>query len=212
VRISVVADATGSTEHHALRQRIEAAASELDLDLTITGRHDLYQTMIHYVVVSFVQSLGLAVVLVSLCMGAFLRSGRLALLAMVPNMVPLMVGGGLLYLLGKPMDIGTLGVGSVVLGIAVDDTVHILATFRRHVLDEGPVRAVAHVLSHTAPALITTTGMLVAAFGTLAFGVFVPNVWFGIMVAACLVVALVADLVALPALLLVAWPERSAAS
>lgn len=208
LRISVVADVTGSARHHALRDRMLAVADEVGLDVTVTGRHDLYQTLLHYVVDSFVQSLGLAVVLVSLCMGAFLRSPRLALLAMVPNLVPLMVGGGLLYLAGKPMDIGTLGVGSVVLGISVDDTVHVLANFRHYVGREGPVRAMAHVLTHTAPALVTTTGMLVAAFGALAFGVFVPNVWFGILVAACLLVALVADLTALPALLFVAYPER----
>ena len=205
VRISVIADVTGSTEHHRLREQIVQLAEEVGLEVTVTGRHDLYQTMIHYVVVSFVQSLGLAIVLVSLVMGLFLGSLRLAVLAMIPNVVPLMVGGGLLFLLDKPMDIGTLGVGSVVLGIAVDDTVHVLANFHRYVYREGPVRAVAHVFSHTVPALVTTTLMLVAAFGTMAFGIFVPNVWFGIMVAACLAVALLADVTVLPALLLVAY-------
>jgi predicted RND superfamily exporter protein len=108
-----------------------------------------------------------------------------------------------LYLQGLYLDIGTVIVGAITLGIAVDDTIHFLASFRR-LIEEGDSAklAIAKTFTMTVPALIVTTLVLVASFGTFILGDFVPNQSFGKMVAGILTFALVADLVLLPALLL----------
>ena len=91
---------------------------------------------------------------------------------------------------------------SVCLGIAVDDTIHVLSNYKRQ-RAEGHSRneSVADILAYTSPALIITTIILVVSFGTLAFGIFIPNVYFGIMCAIILSIALIIDLTFLPAVL-----------
>ena len=122
---------------------------------------------------------------------------------MIPNTVPLVFGGAIMTLLHKPLDIGTVLVTSTCLGIAVDDTIHFLANYNRwRKLGVSPKIAVAHVLTHTGPALFVTTLVLVVAFATFAFSSFVPNINFGIMTAIVLSSALITDGTLLPALLL----------
>jgi hypothetical protein len=86
-----------------------------------------------HVVHSFLQSLVIALLLISLIMLASFRSLRLGLISLAPNLVPPILGGAALYLWGGALDIGTVLVASVSLGIAVDNTIHILANFSRHV-------------------------------------------------------------------------------
>ena len=84
----------------------------------------------------------------------------------------------------------------------MDDTIHMLASFRRYEsMGHNREQAVAMALTHTGPALVVTTLVLVAAFGTLGLGTFIPNVYFGIMSAIILVAALITDLTFLPAML-----------
>ncbi len=182
---------------------IEKKAEELGLSAMITGKNPLYHRMNGYVVRTFITSILLAVVLVSILMVIILRSVKLGLLSMIPNLMPLVFGGMFMTMLSKPLDIGTVLVASTCLGIAVDDTVHFLTNYLRW-RRNGSSRqmAVAHVLTHTGPALVVTTLILVAGFGTFAFAAFVPNINFGILTAIVLTTALVTDGTLLPALVL----------
>ena len=110
---------------------IMAKAPAFGLDAHITGKSQLWQRMNPAVVRSFVVSVSIALVLMSLLLIVAFRSVPLGLLAMVPNGVPLIVGGGMLAAIGKSLDIGTVIVFSVCLGIAVDDTVHFLSNYNR---------------------------------------------------------------------------------
>lgn len=184
-------------------ERIEAKAAELGLDAQVTGKMPLYHNMNPYVVSAFLTSISMALVLVSLLMIISLGSIRLGLLSMIPNTVPLVFGGAFMWFLHKPMDVGTVLVTSTCLGIAVDDTIHFLSNYSRwRKLGMSPSQSVAHVLTHTGPALVVTTLVLVVAFSTFAFAQFVPNVNFGIMTAIVLSTALFADITLLPAILL----------
>lgn len=189
---------------------IVAKASDFGLEAHITGKGQLWQRMNPYVVRSFVVSLITAIVLMSMLLIVAFKSVELGLLAMVPNGVPLILGAGLLAALGKPLDVGTVVVFSVCLGIAVDDTVHFLSNYGR-LREQGRTArdAIAQVFTHTMPALVTTTVVLVTGFGAFAFATFMPNQWFGIMVATILSFALVADAVLLPALLTTRRRETS---
>lgn len=188
-----------------------AKAREMGLDVLFTGKSILYQGMNPRVVRSFVVSVSAALILISLLLVFAFGSLKSGLIAMIPNTLPLVFGGALLTVLDKPLDIGTVIVASVCLGIAVDDTIHFIANFNR-LTGEGrsPQEAVAHVFSHTGPALIGTTVVLVGAFGAFVFGTFMPNVNLGIMVASVLSFALVADLTLLPAILIAATPSPKA--
>ena len=203
LRITVLWTITTSQGVVAQIKKIQAKAEEMGLDMTVTGKNRIWQSMNPYVVESFIYSCTIAFALISLILIIFFRSVGLGLLAMVPNAVPLIIGGGILYLIGKPLDVGVALVTSVCLGIAVDDTIHVLTNYKR-LRSEGssPRDAIIDVLANTSPALVTTSIILVSAFGILVVGVFVPNLYFGLMVAIVLTVALVTDLTFLPALLL----------
>jgi predicted RND superfamily exporter protein len=152
-------------------------------------------------------------------MMVFLRSVRLGLISMFPNIVPLFAGGALLRLLGQPLDMGTVLVASVCLGISIDDTSHVLANFAYH-RRQGvpPNQAMRLVMARTGPSLLSTNGILIASFASFGTATFVPNIYFGILTAFILTMALVADMFFTPALLLedprkeaAATPQRAVA-
>jgi len=204
IRVSVLSNISDSSRWVARAEELVEMARARGLEAEVTGKGMLYQSMNDYVVRAFIQSLLIAVVAISLLLTIFFKSVRLGALAMLPNVVPLLFGGAFLNLLGVHLDIGTVLVSSVCLGIAVDDTIHVIATYNRHLSrGESPREAMGQVFSHTGPALVTTTMVLVAAFGVMAFGTFVPNMYFGMMTAVILTTALLTDLTFLPALLLI---------
>lgn len=182
---------------------IEKRAKEFGLNAYVTGKNPLYQSNNGLVVNSFLTSLTLAVFLVTILLIIGLRSLKLGLLSMIPNTIPLIFGGGLVYVMGQSLDIGTVLVGSVCLGIAVDDTIHFLASYKKHMASGvGAIESVARVFTHTVPALFVTTLVITASFFTFYFGTFVPNSNFGIFVSSILCMALILDVTFLPALLL----------
>ncbi|MDJ0840722.1 MAG: MMPL family transporter [Acidobacteriota bacterium] len=203
IRLTAMCDLHDSKESLIFMDQLEKKAEEMGLTAWVTGKMPLYHQMNPYVVDAFVTSISLALVLVSFLMLLVFRDWKIGLLSMIPNTVPLVFGGALMTLLNKPLDIGTVLVTSTCLGIAVDDTIHFLSNYllwRR----QGASRelAVAHVITHTGPALFVTTLVLVVGFSTFAFSSFVPNINFGIMTAIVLSSALITDATLLPALLL----------
>jgi predicted RND superfamily exporter protein len=203
LRISVLWTVGSSHEAVAKIRDIENKAQELGLDLTVTGKYPLFQRMEDHLVKSFLSSFFSSIIVVILIMMAFFRSVRVGLFAMVPNVVPLMVGGLVLWLLDERFTIGTMLVSSVCLGIAVDDTSYYLSEYLHLVrLGRTPREAVHEVYEGTGPSIFATTAVLVITFGAFALSTFTPNQVFGIMTAVVLSVAWCTDIVLLPALLL----------
>ncbi len=180
---------------------IIAEGESRGLNAEITGKGQLWQRMNPYVVETFTTSVLIAVFAMTILLMIVFKSWRIGLLAMIPNGVPLLIGGGMLSVVGKDLDIGTVIFFSVCLGIAVDDTIHFLANYNRlRRRGFSPRKAVEIVFTHTMPALLFTTLILVSAFGTFMFASFVPNQWFGILVAFVLSAALITDGTLLPAI------------
>jgi predicted RND superfamily exporter protein len=208
LRMTVLWTIPTSSEVMAQVAVIEQKAKEIGLDAHVTGKNLLWQSINRRVVDSFIDSFFSAAVSISLIIIVALRSFKLGILAMIPNLVPLVFTGAFLYLMGQPLDVGTVVVASVVLGIAVDDTIHILAHFKRaRFAGLSPQEALIDVFAHTSPALISTTAILAAGFGVFAFATFMPNVYFGVLTAMTLVVAALIDFMLTPVLL--AWSSRA---
>jgi uncharacterized protein len=212
LRITVLNTILTSREAVAVIERIVDEGTKLGLAVEATGKYYLYQQTNEYVVQSFLNSLGSATLLIGIIMMVFLRSVRLGLISMFPNIVPLFAGGALLRLLGQPLDMGTVLVASVCLGISIDDTSHVLANFsyyRRQGIP--PNQAMRQVMARTGPSLLSTNGILIASFASFGTATFVPNIYFGILTAFILTMALVADMFFTPALLL-EDPRKEAAA
>ncbi len=204
LRMAILWTLQGSKESLAKMKMIEEKASDFGLDAVVTGKIPIYQNMTTFVVKSFFSSIALALIGISLLLIFIFKSIKLGLISMIPNVVPLAIGAGLMKILNTPIDVGTALVSSVCLGIVVDDTIHFLNSFntlKQSGLDTK--EALSRVLASTGPALIWTTLILAVGFGALIIAEFTPNMNFGLFTAIVLLVALVIDLIFLPALLLV---------
>ncbi len=142
---------------------------------------------------TLIVSLALTLVLMQVVLLLALRSVRLALVATIPNLVPVAVNLLLVAALGVPLDVGTAMTGAVALGIAVDDTLHFLVAWRGHGLEEA--------MRRTGRALVLSTVVIAAGFFALVPSEFLPTRHFALLTATAIVAALIADLVLLPLLL-----------
>lgn len=203
MRMSVLWRVQTSSEWGEMVKIMEKKGEELGLNIMVTGKTNLFQSMMGYVVATFFKSIITASILVALLMMLLFRSVKIGLISLIPNIIPLLIGGAVMKLLGMNLNIGTTLVASVCLGIAVDDTIHFLSNFYRYQqLGSTADQAVQKIFTYTGSALMVTTGILVAGFGLFVLGDFTPNVNFGILCAVVLSSALVVDMLFLPALLL----------
>ncbi|MFT5430407.1 MAG: putative RND superfamily exporter protein [Myxococcota bacterium] len=177
----------------------------------LSGYLPLYVKMMDYVVESQVSSFGLAFVLVFLLIGVLFRSLRMTALAVLPNVLPVFVTLGLMGFIGINLDVATVTITSIVMGIVVDDTIHYLHRFRaeleRH---RGNFEAACSAASIAVGRSIgATTVIFTLGFAILALASVKSIVYFGLLTAIAMVVALVGDLVVLPAILLTLKPDIS---
>jgi predicted RND superfamily exporter protein len=153
------------------------------------------------------QLLGLAVAVGAIggVLLAFFGDVRLALIALIPNAIPVCMAFGAMGLAGVPLDAGTVMVGGLALGIAVDDTVHLVVAFLRE-RSEGfsPQIAIDHALSRVLEPVVYTTVVVAAGFLVLAASGFALTRNLGLLTSAVMVLCLVSDILLLPTLL-VRW-------
>jgi hypothetical protein len=159
---------------------------------------------------SLIDSIGWAFVMIALVMMLLLRGSsrwqivnlRGGMIAMIPNVFPVVLIFGAMGHMQILVDIGTMMTASVAMGVAVDDTIHFLTWFRKGIV-KGLSRnqAILEAYKRCAAAMTQTT--LIGGFGlaVFAFSTFTPTQCFGIMMLALLAAALIGDLVFLPALL-----------
>jgi uncharacterized protein len=143
-----------------------------------------------------------AFVLIAGVMIVLLRGAAPGLISMLSNVFPAVTMFGAMGLSGMLLDIGSMMTAGAALGIAVDDTIHFLTWFRRG-LNAGLSRpeAIKRAYAHCAPAMIQTSIICGLGLMVFAFSAFVPTARFAWLMAAMLGMALVGDLVFLPALL-----------
>jgi uncharacterized protein len=182
---------------------IEEKAKSLGLNVETTGKFHLFQRMMDYVVMTFFQSVLMAMFLVAILMSILFRSIKLGLLSLIPNILPLIIGAGFMYVVGIPLNIGSAIVASVCIGIAIDDTIHFLSNYYRLRAEGlGIKETMSQIMTFTGTALIYTTLLLVACFGLYMIGDFIPTFHFGLLCGVVLTMALLIDLMFLPAVLL----------
>jgi len=151
---------------------------------------------------NLVESTVWAFVLIAFVMMAVLKSFRAGMISMLPNIFPICVVFGFMSWVGIKIDIGTMMTASVAMGVAVDDTVHFLTWFRWG-LDQGFTRAdaIREAYRRCALAMFQTTIIGGLGLAVFALSTFTPTQRFGCLMVSLLSVALIGDLIFLPALL-----------
>lgn len=172
------------------------------LDVTFTGHSPLWVRLDREIFASQLKSLALTFVIVTLLMMAFLKNGQLGLVSMVPNLLPILFAFGFMGFAGIHLDVATVMVSSISLGIVVDDTIHYLSRFRYVLWKTKNVHeAIMLTNQSVGVSILTTTLILMGGFGVLCFGSFVPTVYFGAMVVFILFAGMLCEIFLLPLLL-----------
>ena len=145
-------------------------------------------------------SLLLAVAMVSLVLGLYFRSIKTAFIALIPNLVPLLIIGGLIYAMGLPIQLSTSIIFALIFGIVVDDSIHFLATYR-NAAGQSPEERSLYAMNTAGRGIINTTLVLVSGFGILIFSQFGATHYLGLFLCLSLFIALIVDFTLLPILL-----------
>jgi hypothetical protein len=142
-----------------------------------------------------------------------LGSLRRGLLSMAPNLAPVVVTLGVMGWLDIPLDMSTLLIGGIVIGLAVDDTIHFMHGFNRRLAATGnPGRAVRETLATTGAAMLFTSIVLTAGFLVFTLAYMGNIVSFGLLCGVATVVAFLADVTLAPALVILVTRSRDGAA
>lgn len=174
------------------------------IDLEYTGTTVVALKTNDYLVQSLVNSLGLALIFISIIMAFMFRANSILFASLITNLIPIFTVLGILAWLGISIRPPTAMTFAVALGIAVDDSLHFLLRYRKELKNgHSRVDAIKSTIMNTGSALLITTSVLVAGFSVLLLSAFLPTYQFGLLSAAMIGAALLCDLTLLPALCLV---------
>ncbi len=197
-----------------LKQDIQTVGMPAD-KVSFTGLFVLYQDILSRLFDSQIKTLGIVYVVLGLVLLAIFRSFKIALIALLPNILTTLGILGIIGWLGIPLDIMTITIAAIAMGIAVDDTIHFLHAYLKGMRsaegedtsrDNGSRSSLAEragrlAFGHTGLAILFTTFIIAAGFSLFGFSDFIPSVNFGLLTATAMIMALVTDITLLPALL-----------
>jgi predicted RND superfamily exporter protein len=167
---------------------------------TTTGSGRLFSTLDHYLVMSQISSFGAAFFTVFGVIFIVFRSARFGVLTIAPNVMPVLAVLGVMGFLGISMNIATVMVASVALGVVDDDTIHFINRYRREVAaGRGTDEAIEAATVHEGRASLTTAIINSLGFGVLLLSEYKPTAWFGGLLGLTMAVAFLAEVFILPA-------------
>ncbi len=174
----------------------------LPIQVTTTGVMSIFARILNATMHSATQSYGIALLVISLMMILLIGNLRLGLISMIPNLGPILMVMGIMGWFAIPLDMFTMMVASIAIGLAVDDTVHFVYNFKRYYLKSGDVReAVGHTLHTAGRAMLTTSIVLSIGFFIFMFASMNNVFYFGMLVGMAIILALIGDFFIAPALM-----------
>ncbi len=178
----------------------KAAFSGTGIEVTTTGSGRLFSTLDHYLVTSQLSSFSTAFFTVFGVIFVVFRSARFGLLTIAPNLLPVIAVLGVMGFLDISMNIATVMVASVALGVVDDDTIHFINRYRKEVAAGATTdRAIEIATVHEGRASLSTAIINSLGFGVLMLSEYKPTAWFGGLLGLTMAVAFLAEVFILPA-------------
>jgi predicted RND superfamily exporter protein len=174
------------------------------------GYQPLYAAITQYVTRSQTSSLGWSLVVVLGLVWALVRSWRLALLTVLPNLFPVLVVLGFMGWAGVALDTATASIAAIVLSLSVDDTVHFMHYYQRQRRAQGPAAARLATIRHVGPAIVLTGAILFGGYAFMMLGSLKTVQLFGLLTAVSIVGAMFGELIIFPLVLARFDPEPPA--
>lgn len=193
---------------NAMRKDVEALKKTIlpefpDFNIILTGSLVQNSAIRNYVSWSQLKSFGLVFLVISILFIFIFRSFKVGLISLIPNIFPIIFIFGLMGWLGIALDETTLMVAPIIIGIVVDDTIHLIAHYRYHIISENSNvnSAIKNTIHEVGQAVIFTSVILVVNFLLLKTVSHQSVARYGLLSAVAVIVALLSDLFLLPALL-----------
>lgn len=178
-----------------------------ELEIYLTGSMALLMRMADEVANSQFSSFTFAIAVISVIMIITLGSFQGGIMAMIPNMIPALLGFGLMGLLGIALDTDTLLIAPLIIGIAVDDTIHFMTHYRVELIRTGSIsESLVSTIRDVGQAVMFTTMVLGLGFALLSFSDYLGMAKMGFFGSAAIFVALLCDLFLIPAMIIIFKP------
>ncbi len=213
IRVTVTTDVLSTREILTLNESagrwLEDNAPHIDA-LPASGTIVMFANIAARNIRAMIVGTTIALILISLILVAALRSMKIGLLSLIPNLAPAAMGFGLWGLFVGEVGLSLSIVMSMTLGIVIDDTVHFLSKYLRARREQGldAADAVRYAFRTVGKALVVTSMVLIVGFSILALSKFANNADVGLLTAVIIALALVADFLFLPPLLMAIDNQR----
>ena len=176
-------------------------------DVTVSGLVVLYNNMLQSLFKSQIKTIGVVMLGIAIMFLILFRSFTLAAIGILPNVLGAGVVMGVMGLAKIPLDMMTITIAAITIGIAVDNGIHYIYRFREeYAINHNYVESLHICHMNIGKAVFYTTMTIIAGFSILVFSNFIPTIYFGVLTASAMFIALIAALTVLPKLILLWRP------
>ena len=194
----------------SLKPQIDQIFPKEKYDVVMTGSAMVTLQGTNYLIVNLSHSLFLAFIVIALLMAVTFHKFKMVIISLIPNLIPLLFTAGVMGFCGIPLKMSTILVFSIALGISVDNTIHYLARYRLQMKmnDNDIKKSVMAAIQETGPSMIYSASILICGFLIFAFSSFGGTKIVGFLVPFTLLVALITNILVLPALVLTFYRKK----
>jgi uncharacterized protein len=176
-------------------------------DFQVNGILVLYNNMLQSLFRSQILTLGVVMLGIALMLVVLFRSVSLALIGIIPNLLAAAIILGLMGLLNIPLDLMTITIAAVTIGIAVDNSIHYIYRFREeYPKHQDYIKTMHYCHANIGRAVFYTAITIIVGFSIMVMSNFIPTIYFGLLIALAMFIALLAVLTLLPKLILIWKP------
>ena len=193
-----------------LKPQIDQIFPKEKYDVVMTGSAMVTLQGTNYLIVNLSHSLFLAFIVIALLMAITFHKLKMVVISLIPNLIPLLFTAGVMGFCGIPLKMSTILVFSIALGISVDNSIHYLARYRLQMKmnDNDIKKSVMAAIQETGPSMIYSASILICGFLIFAFSSFGGTKIVGFLVPFTLLIALITNILVLPALVLTFYKKK----
>lgn len=194
----------------SLQPQIDQIFPKEKYDVVMTGSAMVTLQGTNYLIVNLSHSLFLAFIVIALLMAITFHKFKMVIISLIPNLIPLLFTAGVMGFCGIPLKMSTILVFSIALGISVDNTIHYLARYRLQMKmnDNDIKKSVMAAIQETGPSMIYSASILICGFLIFAFSSFGGTKIVGFLVPFTLLIALITNILVLPAMVLTFYKKK----
>jgi predicted RND superfamily exporter protein len=179
-------------------------------DFYFTGTFSLYNNLLQSLFESQIKTITSVFIIIFILFLFIFRSVSIALIAVLPNIIPSLIILGVMGLANIPLDIMTITIAAIAIGIGIDNAVHYISRFQNEVLKDGDyLSSMYRTHSSIGISMFYTAATVAIGFLVLILSHFIPSIYFGIFMAIAMFSAVIVNLTLLPKLLIIFKPKMN---